>query len=134
MLAAMNDAAALLCEEKMTKDKTETAAGDYEGMAKLLRAAAEAHTKSCQRDAALSRRLGRAMHRIGFRAETVSVYGSRRRVVVAEGVDLGGAPIGLHTGGRPVSDARISSDGWRTETVYDDAGRAEAVGCRRYMG
>ena len=99
MLAAMNDAAALLCEEKMTKDKTETAAGDYEGMAKLLRASAEAHTKSCQRDAALSRRLGRAMHRIGFRAETVSVYGSRRRVVVAEGVDLGGAPIGLHTGG-----------------------------------
>lgn len=99
MLAAMNDAAALLCEEKMTKDKTETAAGDYEGMAKLLRASAQAHTQSCQKDAALSRRLGRAMHRIGFRAESVSVYGDRRRVVVAEGVDLGGAPIGLHTGG-----------------------------------
>ncbi len=90
MLAAMNDAAAHLCEEKITKDKTETAAGDYEGMAKLLRASAEEHTKSCQRDAALSRRLGRAMHRIGFSADTVSVYGDRRRVVVAEGIDLGG--------------------------------------------
>ncbi len=93
MLAAMNDAAAHLCEEKITKDKTETAAGDYEGMAKLLRASAEEHTKSCQRDAALSRRLGRAMHRIGFSADTVSVYGDRRRVVVAEGIDLGGTGI-----------------------------------------
>lgn len=102
MLAAMNDAAAHLCEEKMTKDKTETAAGDYEGMAKLLRASAEAYTKSCQRDAALSRRLSRAVHRIGFRAETVSVYGDRRRVVVADGIDLGGAPLGLHTGGAPL--------------------------------
>lgn len=100
MLAAMNDAAAHLCEEKITKDKTETAAGDYEGMAKLLRASAEEHTKSCQRDAALSRRLGRAMHRIGFSAETVSVYGDRRRVVVAEGIDLGGAGMraGTKTG------------------------------------
>ncbi len=96
MLAAMNDAAAHLCEEKITKDKTETAAGDYEGMAKLLRASAAEHTKSCQRDAALSRRLGRAMHRIGFSADTVSVYGDRRRVVVAEGIDLGGA--GLRVG------------------------------------
>ncbi|MBE6659430.1 MAG: hypothetical protein E7604_13450 [Ruminococcaceae bacterium] len=95
MLAAMNEAAALLCEEKITKDKTETAAGDYEGMAKLLRASAEEHTKSCQRDAVLSRRLGRAMERIGFRADSVSVYGNRRRVVVAEGIDLGGgAAIG----------------------------------------
>ena len=97
MLAAMNDAAAHLCEEKITKDKTETAAGDYEGMAKLLRASAEEHVKSCQRDAVLSRRLGRAMQRIGFRADAVSVYGDRRRVVVAEGIDLGGA--GMHIGG-----------------------------------
>ena len=95
MLAAMNDAAAHLCEEKITKDKTETAAGDYEGMAKLLRASAEEHTKSCQRDAALSRRLGRAMQRIGFCADTVSVYGDRRRVVIAEGIDLGGAGMRL---------------------------------------
>jgi len=95
MLAAMNDAAAHLCEEKITRDKTETAACDYEGMAKLLRASAEEHTKSCQRDAALSRRLGRAMHRIGFSADTVSVYGDRRRVVVAEGIDLGGAGLQL---------------------------------------
>ena len=90
MLAAMNEAAALLCEEKITKDKTETAAGDYEGMAKLLRASAEEHTKSCQRDAVLSRRLERAVSRIGFRADRVSVYGDRRRVVIAEGIDLGG--------------------------------------------
>lgn len=95
MLAAMNDAAAHLCEEKITKDKTETAAGDYEGMAKLLRASAEEHTKSCQRDAALSRRLGRVMHRIGFSADSVSVYGDRRRIVVAEGIDLGGAGMRL---------------------------------------
>ncbi len=95
MLAAMNDAAAHLCEEKITKDKTETAAGDYEGMAKLLRASAEEHTKSCQRDAALSRRLGRAMQRIGFSADTVSVYGDRRRVVVAEGINLGGSGMRL---------------------------------------
>ena len=99
MLAAMNEAAAHLCEEKITKDKTETAAGDYEGMAKLLRASAEEHTKSCMKDTALSRRLGRAMHRIGFRAEQVSVYGSRRRVVIAEGVDLGGGGMHLGEGG-----------------------------------
>ncbi|MBQ7983485.1 MAG: hypothetical protein IJ302_07940, partial [Clostridia bacterium] len=89
MLAAMNDAAAVLCEEKITKDKTETAAGDYEGMAKLLRASAEESAQACKKDAALSRRLGRAMARIGFRAASVSVYGTRRRTVIAEGIDLG---------------------------------------------
>ena len=99
MLAAMNEAAAHLCEEKITKDKTETAAGDYEGMAKLLRASAEEHTKSCSKDTALSRRLGRAMQRIGFRAESVSVYGSRRRVVIAQGVDLGAGAITLGEAG-----------------------------------
>ena len=99
MLAAMNEAAAHLCEEKITKDKTETAAGDYEGMAKLLRASAEEHTKSCTKDSALSRRLGRAMQRIGFRAESVTVYGSRRRVVIAEGVDLGTGGITLGEAG-----------------------------------
>lgn len=99
MLAAMNDAAAHLCEEKMTKDKTETAAGDYEGMAKLLRASAAAYAKSCERDDALSRRLGRAMHRIGFRAEAVSVYGDRRRVVVAQGLELGGDDLRAAGGG-----------------------------------
>ena len=108
MLAAMNDAAAHLCEEKITKDKTETAAGDYEGMAKLLRASAEEHTKSCQRDAALSRRLGRAMHRIGFSADTVSVYGDRRRVVVAQGIDLGGA--GMKLGRERENSALLGSE------------------------
>jgi len=37
------------------------------------------------------------MQRIGLSADTVSVYGDRRRVVVAEGIDLGGA--GLRAGG-----------------------------------
>ena len=94
MLASMNDAAAALFEEKITSDKTEVAAGDYEGMAKLLRASAEEASKAGEKDAALSRRLGRAMGRMGFLARDVSVYGARRRTVIARGVDLGGKCTG----------------------------------------
>jgi len=89
MLAAMNDGAAVLCEEKITKDKTEVAAQDYEGMAKLLRASAEENASATAKDTVLSGRMERAMARIGFRAREVAVYGKRRRTVVATGVDLG---------------------------------------------
>ena len=96
MLSAMNDAAASLCEEKITKDKTGVAAEDYDGMAKLLRASAEEAARAGIRDPALSGRLGRAMHRMGFHARDVSVYGARRRTVIARGVDLG---QGMRDGG-----------------------------------
>ncbi len=89
MLAAMNEGAAVLCEEKITTDKTEVAAQDYEGMAKLLRASAEENASATAKDTVLSGRMERAMARIGFRAKEVAVYGKRRRTVVATGVDLG---------------------------------------------
>lgn len=89
MLAEMNDAVATLCAEKLRNDKTEVAAGDYEGMAKLLRASAEETAKAGARDDALSRRLTRVMQKLGFSAEDVSVYGERRRTVVARGIRLG---------------------------------------------
>ncbi len=89
MVAAINDAAAVLCEEKITRDKTEVAAADYEGMARLLRSSAEENAHACSEDKALSKRLERAMGRIGFRAQHVAVYGNRRRTVVATGIDLG---------------------------------------------
>lgn len=102
MLAAMNDAVAVLCEEKITKDKTEVAAADYEGMAGLLRASAAEAAHACEKDAALSKRLGRAMGRMGFCARDVAVYGKRRRTVVARGIDLGFVTAGEGAKGFPV--------------------------------
>ncbi len=89
MLSEINAASASLCEKKMTRDKTEVAAADYEGMAALLRASAIENAHAYEEDTALSRRLARAMDRIGFRAEHIAVYGKRRRTIVASGVDLG---------------------------------------------
>ncbi len=90
MYAEMNEAAAALCEEKLKHDKTEVAAADYEGMAKLLRASAEDAAHACVRDDALSRRLGRVMQKLGFSAADISVYGPRRRTVIAHAVSLAG--------------------------------------------
>ncbi|MBO5649046.1 MAG: SpoIIE family protein phosphatase [Clostridia bacterium] len=95
MLAAMNDAASHLCQEKMMRDKTETAACDYEGMADLLRATAEESVRAAKCDPVLSGRLKRAMERMGFSAEAVSVYGERRHTVIAHGVSIGGGGTSL---------------------------------------
>ncbi|MCQ2431644.1 MAG: SpoIIE family protein phosphatase [Clostridia bacterium] len=89
MLAAVSENAAVLCEEKMGGDKLGVAAADYEGMAKLLRASAEENAHAAEEDKELSRRLTRAMARLGFRAGGVRVMGKRRRTVIAEDVDLG---------------------------------------------
>ena len=89
MLAAISEAAAVLCEEKMTKDKMEIAAADYEGMAKLLRAHAEETARMREEDRVLSKRLAGVMGRLGFRAEHLAVYGTRRQTVVAAGIALG---------------------------------------------
>ena len=89
MLSEINIASAALCEEKLAHDKTEVAAADYEGMAALLRASAVESAHAYEEDPMLSRRLARAMERIGFRAEHIAVYGKRCRTVVASGVDLG---------------------------------------------
>ncbi len=89
MLAEMNDAAATLYEEKLKNDKTEVTAGDYEGMAKLLRASAEDAARAGERDDALSRRLARVIQKMGFSAQDISVYGSRRQTVIAHGVSMG---------------------------------------------
>lgn len=110
MLAAMNDAAAILCEEKITKDKTEVAAADYEGMAGLLRASAAEAAHACEKDTALSKRLGRAMGRMGFCAKDVAVYGKRRRTVVARGIDLGFVTAGEGARGFPVGRTPAGMD------------------------
>ncbi|MGM9625150.1 MAG: SpoIIE family protein phosphatase [Eubacteriales bacterium] len=110
MLAAMNDAAAVLCEEKITKDKTEVAAADYEGMAGLLRASAAETAHACEKDTALSKRLGRAMGRMGFCARDVAVYGKRRRTVVARGIDLGFVTAGEGARGFPVGRTPTGMD------------------------
>lgn len=86
MLAAISEAAAVLCEEKMTKDKMEIAAADYEGMAKLLRAHAEETARAREEDTVLSKRLAGVMGRLGFRAEHLAVYGPRRQTVAASGI------------------------------------------------
>ena len=94
MLAEINEASCALCEEKITRDRIGVAAADYEGMAAILRAVAAENVRACTEDAALSRRMGRAMARMGFRARHVAVYGERRRVVVASGIDMGLHAVG----------------------------------------
>lgn len=107
LLSAVNAASGELCTEKLAHDRLSVAAEDYDGMAALLRASAEDDARECTEDMALSGRLGRAMGRMGFRAERVSVYGERRRVVVVSGVELG-APGGERLfGGTQREDARV---------------------------
>ncbi len=92
LLEAVNGAAAALYESRMRADRMEMRAADYDGMAKLLRAAAEAGAEDGAEDVALSRRMARTVGKLGFSARHIGVYGKRRRTVIARGVSLGTYP------------------------------------------
>ena len=94
IISELNEAAAALLEEKILRDKTEVFAMDYEAMSKLLTAAIEENAEDFEPDIALSRRVRRAMEYMDFYAQNVTVFGSRKKSILAAGVDLNRMHLG----------------------------------------
>ena len=67
---------------------------DYEAMSKLLTAAIEENAEDFEPDIALSRRVRRAMEYMDFYAQNVTVFGSRKKSILAAGVDLNRMHLG----------------------------------------
>ncbi len=94
ILADLNASVANLLEEKIQRDKTEVFAMDYEAVSKLLTAAIEENAEDFEPDIALSRRVRRAMEYMDFYAQNVTVFGSRKKSILAAGVDLNRMHLG----------------------------------------
>lgn len=88
ILAEINLRCADLFERTARYDKTGIFAEDYESMARIIEECSE--NEPDELDAELTERARGAIRYLDFAAASVSVYGGRRKTVVAGGVDLGG--------------------------------------------
>lgn len=76
------------------EDKTAVFASDYGLMAKLLSETSAREEASLRYDEEASARLRHGLRQIDFSAETISVYGTRRRLVVARSLDMAHVRMG----------------------------------------
>ena len=86
VLDAMKNACAALEEEKRRTDRNGVFGQNYAAMAEMLSDAAQCEVREGREDAALSRALSRAFEEAGISLRHLSVFGSRRRYIVADGV------------------------------------------------
>ena len=95
IVGEINERSAELFRMASTSEKTEIFAMDYAAISELLRDA-EAQSKSeNELDEELRERLSELFSEYGFGEGGVSVYGKRRRHIVARGFDISGAGIGM---------------------------------------
>ena len=95
IVGEINERSAELFRLASTSEKTEIFAMDYAALSDILKDA-EAESKSeNQTDPELCERLTELLMEYGFGEGGVSVYGKRRRRIVARGFDISGAGIGM---------------------------------------
>ena len=80
--------------ERRREDKTSVFASDYGLMAKLLSETAAREEAALAYDEEASARLRHGLRQIDFSAETISVYGTRRRLVIARSLDMAHVRMG----------------------------------------
>lgn len=88
ILDAVNEGCARRAESAMKTDRSDVFAGDFEAFAALLDDAARDTDDEFAPDEELSRKLQRSLKYMDFYAGSVTVYGTRRRRIMARDLDL----------------------------------------------
>ncbi len=87
--AELNLSVAELIERLIKQDKTELFALDYEAMSELLRDAVSENDKEFLQDNALAKRASEILGERGVRASAYGAWGTRKKTVIASGIDIG---------------------------------------------
>lgn len=95
IIGEINHECAELCRLYRLTDKTETFAMDYGAVAGLLSQVSAENKRDYVPDRELSEKLSEALAEYGFGGGGVSVYGERRKRVLARGFDVSKGNIGM---------------------------------------
>lgn len=89
IVAEVNLGAANLLENTVKRDKTELFALDYQAISRLLRQTAETKERENIADPELSKKFAKALSDLEISCSGVYAYGSRKKTLVASGVNTG---------------------------------------------
>ena len=95
IIGEINERSAEIFRLSSSFEMTEIFAMDYAAISEILRDAEEKCREENLPDEALGERIGRLLSEYGFGEGGVSVYGRRRRHIVARGFDVSGVGIGI---------------------------------------
>ena len=112
---------ARLLEEAAKRNKTEVFALDYEALAALLTSASEESTEEYRLDEEMTRRARKAASDMGMVWNNIAVFGSRRKTLVAGGVETAGLKLSANDLCRQFSQAcgmRFTVPAFRIENRY----------------
>ena len=118
LLGRVNAECARMTESAWRTEKTEIFAMDYDGLSQILADALEEQNADFAYDEALSERVRRALPEMGLRAEGVLVWGTRRRQIVARGVDASASDLGA----AQIHDKLEEICGFALGEIYFDLG------------
>ena len=91
----INRESARLCRESGLSDKSEVFSMDYKAVAELLADATRYSRENMTPDSELTARLTRVLAKYGFGEGGVSVYGRRKKQIIARGFDTSGVGVGM---------------------------------------
>ncbi len=94
ILSDVNEKCAARAAEAAKTDRTDVLSDDLSSFSEILTDAASSVSEQFARDDALSKKLTRALAVHDFSAESISVYGTRKRHIVARAVDLSATRMG----------------------------------------
>lgn len=107
ILRDINNAAADLVEKAVRRDKTELFALDYEAMAELLSETAVDNDGEFEADKPLCRKATLALKELGISAIGYSAWGTRRKTILASGVEI----ASLSSSAKEIKDALEKATG-----------------------
>ena len=107
ILRDINNAAADLVEKAVRRDKTELFALDYEAMAELLSETAGDGDGDFEADKPLCRKASLALKELGISAIGYSAWGTRRKTILASGVEI----ASLSSSAREIKEALEKATG-----------------------
>jgi len=120
-LSTINLRHARLLEEAARRNKTEVFALDYEALAALLTGASEESVEESRPDEEMTRRARKAAAERGMIWNNIAVFGSRRKTLVAGGVETAGLKLSANELCRRFSQAcgmRFTVPEFRIENRY----------------
>ena len=112
---------ARLLEEATKRNKTEVFALDYEALAALLTSASEESTEEYRLDEEMTRRARKAASDMGMVWNNIAVFGTRRKTLVAGGVETAGLKLSANELCRHFTQAcgmRFTVPAFRIENRY----------------
>jgi len=95
IIGEINHGCAELCRRARLADKTDVFAMDYAAVAALLSDVGNENRKNYKPDPVLTAKMTDVLSEYGFGGGGVSVYGDRRKRIVARGFDVSGGGIGM---------------------------------------